>query len=202
MQQFSETSTSSTFSSSNAAGNSVISTSSILKYSEINISTAFLGQSHGTTSTTANSTITERTSSYLIPTTTAFYTSSASTFSTSSSGGMFSRATPTLFKPTPTPNLRLIFSIGNIISATNICTLDRSTDDGWLSTMAITIGVIVATLIIVSLSVICLLCLKGYTKIFFHNAGTILSVLSLPIKQVVKIEAQLSTLQPMRHMGR
>ncbi|CAI8052663.1 hypothetical protein GBAR_LOCUS28796, partial [Geodia barretti] len=72
---------------------------------------------------------------------------------------MFSRATPTLFEPTPTPNL-------------------RSTDDGWLSTMAITIGVIVATLIIVSLSVICLLCLKGYTKIFFHNAGTILNVLS------------------------
>ncbi|CAI8031951.1 hypothetical protein GBAR_LOCUS18093, partial [Geodia barretti] len=35
-----------------------------------------------------------------------------------------------------------------------------STDDGWLSTVAITIGVIVAT-VIVSLSVIGLLCLKG-----------------------------------------
>ena len=48
-------------------------------------------------------------------------------------------------------------------------TLDRSTGDGWLSTMAITIGVIVATLIIVSLSVICLLCLKGYKEFFFKT---------------------------------
>ena len=112
MQQFSETSTSSTFSSSNVAGNSVISTSSIIMYSEIIISTAFSGQSrHGTTSTTANSTFTDGTYSYLTPTTTALYTSPASTISTSSSGVMFSRPTPTpsissmrvSSKPTLTP---------------------------------------------------------------------------------------------------
>ena len=101
LQQFSETSTSSTFSSSNAAGNSVISTSSILKYSEINVSTAFSGQTHGT-SPIPISTITERTNSYLTPSTTVFYTYPASTISTFSNGRMFSR-------PTPTPNLGFIY---------------------------------------------------------------------------------------------
>ena len=63
--------------------------------------------------------------------------------------------------------------------------------------MAITIGVIVATLI-VSLSVIGLLCLKGCN---IQNTGAVLKVLII-LKQVVKIEAQLSTPQPTRHMGR
>ncbi|CAI8006024.1 hypothetical protein GBAR_LOCUS4531 [Geodia barretti] len=115
----SEISTSSTFSSSNAAGNSVISTSSIIMYSDINVSTAFSGQCHGTTSTTANSTITKRIYSYLTPTTTALYNYPASTFSTSSSGRMFSGPIPTpsissmgiFSKPTLTPADPTLFGV-------------------------------------------------------------------------------------------
>ncbi|CAI8006027.1 hypothetical protein GBAR_LOCUS4531, partial [Geodia barretti] len=86
----------------------------------------------------------------------------ASTISTPSSGRMFSGPNPTSSissmrissKPTLTPDAEE--KDDSYAPTPNF----GSTDDGLLSTVAITIGVVVAT-VIVSLSVIGLLCLKG-----------------------------------------